>query len=152
MHEGMDESRFDDLVKLLVSRNVMIDPTLVYGAKGIMPQWDTYELQCRRLITDPALTYLPGDIADNWCATRHPAHLQLVATVGGRHASGSFPRRHPTFCAAAVGAATVRTPTFRATTVGQSFRCVPNPGCPTGGVAVGESFGGPVRQCIQWGQ
>jgi hypothetical protein len=67
----MDESRFDDIVKLLVSGNVMIDPTLVYGAKGVMPRWNEYELECRHVLDDPNLAYIPRDVSDSWCSTRH---------------------------------------------------------------------------------
>jgi imidazolonepropionase-like amidohydrolase len=71
MHHGMDESRFDELVKLLVSKQVMIDPTLVYGSKGIMPRWDEYELECRRLLDNPDLQYIPTEVSGSWCTAKH---------------------------------------------------------------------------------
>jgi imidazolonepropionase-like amidohydrolase len=71
MHEAMDETKMDDLAKYLVSKNVAIDPTIVYGAKGVMPGWDRIELECRRMLDDPNLIYVPTEVSASWCTTNH---------------------------------------------------------------------------------
>lgn len=55
-HHQMDESKFDDLARLLVREGVMIQPDLVHSSKdAIVGHWDRFELETRRLFSDPNL-------------------------------------------------------------------------------------------------
>ena len=69
-HWDMDEMKFDELIKLLVDRKVMIEPDLVHSAKGILPQWDRFDLENHRLLDNPNLDYVLEDVQLNWLTTR----------------------------------------------------------------------------------
>jgi len=66
MHWNMDESKFDDLIKLLVDNNVMIEPDLVHSTRWVIPQWDRFELESRRLLDNPGLHYIPDHVKERW--------------------------------------------------------------------------------------
>ncbi|MBI4483888.1 MAG: amidohydrolase family protein [Acidobacteria bacterium] len=68
-HSQMDTSEFDDLVRLLVERRVMIQPDLVHSAKGVIKQWDKFDLENRRLFDDPNLDYVPQKDRERWFRT-----------------------------------------------------------------------------------
>jgi imidazolonepropionase-like amidohydrolase len=70
-HWNMDESRYDDLIKLLVDHNVMIQPDIVHSTKGVLPQWDDrFALEDYRLFADnPGLHYIADNVKRNWLTT-----------------------------------------------------------------------------------
>ncbi|MBI4483604.1 MAG: amidohydrolase family protein [Acidobacteria bacterium] len=68
-HYQMDANKFDDLIRLLIDRRVMIQPDLVHSAKGILRDWDRFDLENRRLLDDPNLAYLPQDARQRWFST-----------------------------------------------------------------------------------
>ncbi len=70
-HWNMDESKYDDLIKLLVDRNVMIQPDIVHSTKGVLPQWDDhFALEYHRLFSDnPGLHYIADNVKRNWLST-----------------------------------------------------------------------------------
>jgi len=70
-HWDMDESKFDDLIQLLVDNHVMIQPDLVHSTKGIIPQWEKFELESRRLMQDPGLHYVPDYAKNSWLNTSY---------------------------------------------------------------------------------
>ncbi|MBI4482458.1 MAG: amidohydrolase family protein [Acidobacteria bacterium] len=65
-HEQMDTSKFDDLIRLLVEKRIMIEPDLVHSAKGVLRQWDRFDLDNRRLFDDPNLAYVPREAVQRW--------------------------------------------------------------------------------------
>ncbi len=65
-HYQMDISKFDDLIRLLVERQIMIQPDLVHSAKGVIKQWDRFDLENRRLFDDPNLDYVPRYMRQRW--------------------------------------------------------------------------------------
>jgi imidazolonepropionase-like amidohydrolase len=69
-HWDIDETKYADLIKLLVDRKVMIQPDLVHSAKGVMPKWDKFDLENHRLLDDPNLDYVLEDVQSNWLTTR----------------------------------------------------------------------------------
>lgn len=69
-HHEMDESKFHDLARFLVDRQVMIQPDLVHSSKGaIVRHWDRFELESRRLLADPNLAYIPREAIQRWTRT-----------------------------------------------------------------------------------
>jgi imidazolonepropionase-like amidohydrolase len=50
-----DVAQFDDLIKLMIDRDVRLEPNFVQLFRGIYPQWDAYQLEIHRLATQPAL-------------------------------------------------------------------------------------------------
>ena len=69
-----DPAMFDDLIKLMVDRHVRLEPNIVGVFHGAYPQWDKYELEQRRLSSDPNLGYLPEMYVRMWFTdfTFHP--------------------------------------------------------------------------------
>lgn len=69
-----DPAMFDDLIKLMVERNVRLEPNIVGVFHGAYPQWDKYELEQHRLSRDPNLDYLPEMYVRMWFTdfTFHP--------------------------------------------------------------------------------
>lgn len=61
-----DPTMFADLIKLMVDRQVMIEPNLVGVYHGSYPKWDKFELEQRRLSSDPNLGYLPELYVRMW--------------------------------------------------------------------------------------
>ena len=53
-----DPAKYDDLIKLMVARNVRLEPNIVQVFHGIYPQWDAYQLETHRLSMLPQLHYL----------------------------------------------------------------------------------------------
>jgi imidazolonepropionase-like amidohydrolase len=69
-----DSEMFDDLIKLMVDKNVRLEPNIVGVFHGAYPQWDKYELEQHRLSRDPSLGYLPEIYVRMWFTdfTFHP--------------------------------------------------------------------------------
>jgi len=69
-HWNMDETKFDELIKLLVDRNVMIQPDIVHSTKGVLPLWvERFEMENHRLLDNPGLHYIRDNVRKNWLST-----------------------------------------------------------------------------------
>jgi imidazolonepropionase-like amidohydrolase len=66
-----DPAMFDDLIQLMVSRNVIYEPNIVQVFRGIYPQFDAYQLENHRLSVQPALHFVPEMFVRMW-ATDFP--------------------------------------------------------------------------------
>ena len=53
-----DPAKFDALIKLMLDRNVRLEPNIVQEFHGAYPQWDQYQLETHRLAMRPELHYL----------------------------------------------------------------------------------------------
>jgi hypothetical protein len=65
-HHGTDPAKFDELARFLVERRIMIEPDLVASMKGILKQWDRFDLENRRLFDDPNLSYVQLEDQQRW--------------------------------------------------------------------------------------
>lgn len=61
-----DPSMFDDLIKLMVERNVRLEPNIVQLFKGVYDRWDAYQLEHHRLSMHPNLHYIPEMFRRMW--------------------------------------------------------------------------------------
>ena len=53
-----DPAKFDDLIALMVERDVRMEPNFVNMYHGVYPQWDAFELETLRLSVRPELHYI----------------------------------------------------------------------------------------------
>jgi len=65
-HWNIDESKFDDLIKLLIDNDVMIEPDIVHNTRGVLPKWEIFELESRKLLADRGLHYIPENVKRRW--------------------------------------------------------------------------------------
>ena len=65
-HANMDPATYADFIKLLVDREVYIEPDLVTIAKGIHPRSAEFQEEWRTILSNPALSYIPGDHLLRW--------------------------------------------------------------------------------------
>ena len=61
-----DPALFDDLIKLMIQRNVRLEPNIVQLYRGIYDQWDAYQLENHRLSMNPNLHYIPEMFVEMW--------------------------------------------------------------------------------------
>jgi imidazolonepropionase-like amidohydrolase len=62
-----DPAKFDDLIKLMIERDVRLEPNFVQLFRGIYPQFDDYQLEIHRLSMNPALyNYIPEMFPRMW--------------------------------------------------------------------------------------
>ena len=59
LYQWMEPAYFDEVIRELVSRNVMINPTLHFEWKALTEHAREHELQDTRLLNDPNLQYMP---------------------------------------------------------------------------------------------
>jgi hypothetical protein len=80
-----DPSKFDDLIKLMLERDVRLEPNFVQLMRGIYPQWDDYQLQIHRESMIPALyNYIPEMFPRMWATDftfPYPAKPELMARL-----------------------------------------------------------------------
>lgn len=57
-HAYQDPAKFADIIKLMVDRDVRLEPNLVGEFHGGYPQWEQYQLETHRLAMRPELTYM----------------------------------------------------------------------------------------------
>jgi imidazolonepropionase-like amidohydrolase len=57
-HAYQDPAKFDEIIRLMVERNVRLEPNLVGEFHGAYPQWDQYQLETHRLAMRPELAYM----------------------------------------------------------------------------------------------
>lgn len=70
-HYAQDPATFDSLIKLMLERNVRMEPNIVQLYRGIYPEWDKYQLENHRITMLPELSYIPGMFVRMW-ATDFP--------------------------------------------------------------------------------
>ncbi len=59
LYQWMDPAAFDEVIRALVSRGVMINPTLHFEWKALTEHASVHELQDTRLLNNPKLQYMP---------------------------------------------------------------------------------------------
>lgn len=57
-HAYQDPAKFDEIIKLMVERDVRLEPNTVGEFHGAYPQWDQYQLETHRLAMRPELAYM----------------------------------------------------------------------------------------------
>ena len=55
----MDEQKAEDLIQLMIARNVYLEPDFICMGRGVHNQRDKFELQDYRLLNHPGLAYVP---------------------------------------------------------------------------------------------
>ena len=57
----MDEQKAEEMIRLLVDRNVYLEPDLIAEGRGLHERRGEFELEDRRLYENPRLAYVPED-------------------------------------------------------------------------------------------
>jgi imidazolonepropionase-like amidohydrolase len=57
-HAYQDPAKFDEFIKLMIDRDVRLEPNIVGEFHGAYPQWDQYQLETHRLAMRPELAYM----------------------------------------------------------------------------------------------
>ena len=63
-----DPAMFDDLIKLMLEHNVRLEPNIVQLYRGIYDEWDRFQLESHRLVSDPNLDYIPEMFIRMWAS------------------------------------------------------------------------------------
>ena len=63
IYSDMDDAKAADLIKLLIQKNVYLEPDFVCQGRGLMNRRNEYELEDYRLLHLPALAYVPKQIS-----------------------------------------------------------------------------------------
>jgi imidazolonepropionase-like amidohydrolase len=70
-HHGQDPAMFASLIKLMLERNVYLEPNIVQLFRGVFPEWDRFQLEYHRISMIPELHYIPEMFVRMW-ATDFP--------------------------------------------------------------------------------
>ncbi len=62
----LDTNRLEDLARLLIQKQVKLEPDVVNRVKGLYPQWGQYESEIFQLLKNPNLGYIPEDALWRW--------------------------------------------------------------------------------------
>ena len=80
-----DPAMFDDLIKLMVEKNVRYEPNIVQQFRGLYAQWDRFQLENHRLSMLPELHFIPEMFVRMWATDfpydPYPAPPELFARL-----------------------------------------------------------------------